>query len=107
MEEYSDIEIDTSDAYDAARAPNATPATMQTSEHNQAQHVGESGIEIEINQAGKLGVLRSISGNGAARFRLKAKQESRVTTRAGKSAEALIKQLASEELQRKKEKMQG
>ena len=59
--------------------------------------MGESGIEIEKNQAGKLGVLRSINGNEAARFRLKAKQESRVTTRAGKSTEEVIKQLASEE----------
>lgn len=98
MEEYSDIEIDTSDACDATRAPDATPATMRAPEHDQAQHVGQPGIKIEKNQAGKLGVLRSISGNGAAQFRLKAKQESRVTTRAGKSAEAVIKQLASEEL---------
>ena len=53
-----------------------------------------------------MGVLRSISGNGAARFRLKVKQESQITTRAGKSAETVIKQLASEELQYEKEKMQ-
>ncbi len=105
MEEYSDIEIDTSDTWGAPRAPDATPATMRALEHDQAQQVSHPGIEIEKNQAGKLGVLRPTSGNGAARFRLKTKQESRVTTRAGKSAEVVIKQFGSQELQTEKEKM--
>ena len=91
MEEYSDIEIGTSDACDAPRAPDATPATMRAPGHDQVQQVGCPGIEIEKNQAGKLGALRQPSENRAARFRLKTKQESRVTTRAGKFAEAVIK----------------
>ena len=110
MEEYSDIEIDTSDACVAPRAPDATPATMRGPEHEamyQAQQVRQPGAEIEKNQSGKLGVLRPTSGIRAARFKLKAKQESRVTTRAGKSAEAVIKQLASQELQGEKEEMEG
>ena len=110
MEEYSDIEIDASDACVTPRAPDATPATMRGPEHEamyQAQQVRQPGAEIEKNQSGKLGVLRPTSGNRAARFKLKAKQESRVTTRAGKSAEAVIKQFASQELQGEKEKMEG
>ena len=67
----------------------------------------QPGAEIEKNQSGKLGVLRPTSANGAARFKLKAKPESRVTTRAGKPAEAVIKQFASQELQGEKEKMEG
>ena len=106
MEEYSDIEIDTSDACDAPCAPDTTPATMQALEHDQAQQMSHLGIEIEKTKAGKLGVLRPTSGNGAVRSTLKAKQESRVTTRAGKSAEAVIKQYASQELQTEKEKME-
>ena len=64
------------------------------------------GIKIEKNQARKLRTLRPTSENGAARFRLKTKQELRVTTWVGKSAKAVIKQLASQELQGKKEKME-
>ena len=57
MEEYNDIEIDTSDACDAPRAPDATPATMRAPGHDQAQQVSHPGIEIEKNQAGKLGAV--------------------------------------------------
>ncbi len=95
MEEYSDIEINTSDACGAPRAPDKTPAIMRAPKHDEAQQISHLGIEIEKNQAGKLEVLRPTSRNGTAQFRLKAKQESRVTTRVGKSAEAVIKQFAS------------
>lgn len=79
---------------------------MQVSKHDQAQQVKHLGIEIEKNQAGKLEVLWPTSGNKATWFRLKAKQESRVTTWIGKSMEAVIKQFASQELQIKKEKIE-
>ena len=49
---------------------------------------------------GNLGVLRATSGNATKRLK------SRVTTRAGKSAQAVIKQFATQELQAKKGKMQ-
>ena len=72
----------------------------------QAQQMRQPDAKIEKNQSRKLRVLRSTSANRAARFKLKAKQESCVTTRAGRFAEAVIKQLASQELQGKKEKME-
>lgn len=108
MEEYSDIEIDTPDACVTPHAPDATPASTITQEHGKHQAPGQQvqlGTEIEKNQALNLGVLRPTSGNGATRF--KQRQESRVTTRAGKSAETVIKQVASQELQGEKEKMEG
>lgn len=103
MKDYSDIENDTLDAYDA------TSAIVKGQEHeaqHQAQQVHKLGAEEERNQSAKSGILRAASGNGAKRF--KTRQESRVTTRAGnrKSAKAVIKQVASQELQREKEKMQ-
>lgn len=110
MEEYSDIEIDTSDACVASRAPDATPTTMTGPEHEATypvQQVRQLGEKVERSRLGKLRVFRPTSGNAAARFRLKAKQELRVTTRAGKFAEAVIKQLASQKLQGGKEKMEG
>ena len=58
MEEYSDIEIDTSDACVAPRAPDATPTTMRGPEHEgtyQAQQVRQPGAEIEKNQPRKVG----------------------------------------------------
>lgn len=59
--------------------------------------------ELERNQAGNAGVLKATSGN--ATKRLKMRQETRITTRAGKSAEA-AKQLATQELQAEKGRLQ-
>ena len=101
MEEYSDIENDTFDACDA------TSAIVKGQEH-EAQHQALQGRQLgagdERNQSLKPGILRAASGNGAKQF--KTRQESHVTTRAGKSAEAVIKQVASQELQGENEKMQ-
>lgn len=49
-------------------------------------------------------VLKATSGNGARR--LKAKQETRVATRATKTAEAAMKQIVAQELQAEKFRMQ-
>ena len=65
MEEYSDIEIDTSDTCNVPHAPDMTPVTMQAPEHDQAQQMSHLGIEIEKTKAGKLGVLGRTSRNGA------------------------------------------
>lgn len=101
MEKYSDIQNDTFDAPDAT---DATPAIAQGQQH-EAQHptppVHPIRAENEGNHLAKAGILR------ARAKRLKTRQESRVTTRAGKSAEAVIKQFASQELRSEKEKMQG
>lgn len=96
MEEYSDIEIDTFDTCNVSRAPYAIPTTMRALGHHQVQQVDHSGMEIEKNQAGNLGVLRPTSGIRAW-FKFKAKQEFRVITQTGKSAKAVMKQVASEE----------
>lgn len=53
---------------------------------------------------GNAGVLKSTSGNVAKQ--LKMKQETRVTTRAGKTAEAAVKQMATQELQIEKARME-
>lgn len=92
------------DTFDAPDATDATPAIAQGQQQHQTppEHPGRA--ENEGNHLAKAGILRATSGNVAKR--LKARQESRVTTRAGKSAEAVIKQFASQELRSEKEKMQ-
>ena len=106
MEEYSDIKIDTSDKCDTPRTLDAISATMQAQEYDQAYLMSYPGIEIEKSKADKLRVLRQTCGNGVVQSRLKAKQESCVTTQADKSAEVIIKLYASQELQTEKEKME-
>lgn len=57
-------------------------------------------MEFEGNRLGSAGILKARSGNATKRLK------SRVTTRAGKSAETAIKQLATQELHAEKGKMQ-
>ena len=56
-------------------------------------------LEAEVGKShgSSMGALKTTSGNGAKR--LKAKQVTRVATRASKIAEANIKQIATQELQ--------
>lgn len=71
---------------------------MRDLEHkamNQAYQVRQPGEEIEKNKSGKLGVFQPTSVNVAAQLKLQAKKELRVNTRAGKSAEAVMKLFAS------------
>ena len=104
MEEYSDMENDTFDAPGATDATDATPANAQGQQQHQTPPEQPGRSDNEGNHLAKAGILRATSGNGAKRLRTR--QESRVTTRAGKSAEAVIKQFASQELRSEKEKMQ-
>ena len=60
--------------------------------------------ELERNQPPNIGVLKIASGN--ATKRLKARQDTRVATRATKNAEATIKQIATQQLQAEKARMQ-
>ena len=60
--------------------------------------------ELERNQSPNVGVLKITSGNVTKR--LKARQDTRVATRATKNAEATIKQIAAQELQAEKVRMQ-
>ena len=102
MEEYEDIENDAPDAYDAY---NATASTAAAGGQDQTGQIARQlGIEVERSQSANPGVLKTTSGNVAKR--LKMRQETRVTTRAGKTAEAAIKQIAAQELQAEKGRMQ-
>lgn len=93
MEEYEDVDIDASEASDA---------TSETAPHQTSQHWFEIGAGKNLSES--RGVLKATSGNAAKR--LKSRQETRIATRASKNAEAAIKQIATRELQVKKEKMQ-
>lgn len=96
MEEYEGMENDAS-------------TTAEGQEH-QAQHQAmqiarQLGAESERSQSGIVRVLRATSGNGAKRLRNR--QETRATTRAGgKTAEAALKQIASQELQAEKARIE-
>ena len=94
------MDIDASDAY------NANPATAVEGEHETPHQTLQHQFEVEArrNQSENLGVLKATSGNAAKR--LNNRQETRVATRASKNAEAAIKQLATQELQVEKGKMQ-
>ncbi len=91
-----------------ADATNATAATTEGQGQevlSQDLHITRQlGLEIARNQLGNPGVLKATSGNAGKR--LKIRQETRAATRAGKSAEAAIKQLAAQKIQAEKEKMQ-
>ena len=89
MDEYNDMEND------APGASGATTETVERQEHEALrqtlQIARQLELETEIIQSANLGVLKATSGN--ATKSLKMRQETRVTTRAGKSAEAAIKQI--------------
>ena len=102
MEEYEDIE---NDAFDACDATAATAGEQEHEAlHQNRQVARQLELEAERNQSVNPGVLKATSGNAAKR--LKVRQETRATTRAGKSAEAAIKQIAAQELQVEKGRMQ-
>lgn len=60
----------------------------------------QSELETERNELGNPGVLKATSGNAAKRWKMR--QETRATT---KSAEAAIKQIATQKFQAEKERM--
>lgn len=95
-----DMENDASDVCDAT----ASNAERQEHEALHREISRQLGVEVERNQSVNLGVLKATSGN--ATKRLKMRQETLGTTRASKSAEAAIKQIAAQELQAEKGRMQ-
>lgn len=99
MEEYEDIGNDAPDACDAS---TTTAVGHEGTLHQALQRQLEG--EAERNQLANTGVLKATSGN--ATKRLKIKQDARVVTRASKNAEAAIKQIATQELQAEKGRMQ-
>ena len=101
MEEYEDIENDSPDACDAY----ATASTATAGDQDQTWQIAHQlGIEVEKSQLANSRVLKATSGNVAKR--LKMRQETRVITRVGKTAEAAIKQIAAKELQTDEGRMQ-
>ena len=105
MEEYEDIECDAPNASDTPDAPDVT-TTMGEQENDLDRWMirqAERGMEGKLVE--NSGVLKVTSGNAAKR--LKSRQETRATTRAGKTAEAAVKQLANQELQIEKARMEG
>ena len=104
MEKYEKIENNAPNSFDAFDAP-ATTITPGGHKYGTLSQTGQimykGGVESEKNQLGNVGVLRATSGNATKRLK------SRVTTRAGKSAEAAIKKFVTQELQVEKDKMQG
>ena len=110
MEVYNEVENDAGDAYPhdatatAGHEHEEPNYSMQMVRHIEEEKDADRGDLVDM------GVLKPTSGN--ATKRLRTRQEMRgttrtITTRAGKSAEAVIKQLASQELQGEKEKMEG
>ena len=99
MEEFEDMESDAFDAPDAPDAPDAT-ATTRGHEYEAASQNGQMMRQLEAeskkSRLRSAGVLKATSGNAAKRLRVR--QETRVT-RAGKTAEAAVKEIATQELQ--------
>lgn len=106
MEEYEDMENDAFDASGAYGAPDATTVT-EGQEHEAAsqreQIVRQLAVEAERNRFGNAGVLKAASGNVAKRVKMR---ETRVTTRTSKTVEAAAKQMATQELQVEKARME-
>lgn len=100
MEEHKDIENDAPDPCDAS--------TTTTFGHERILHQALQRQFIEgkgeRSQLANVRVLKATSGNAVKR--LKIRQDTRVATRASKNAEATIKQIATQELQAKKGRMQ-
>ena len=96
-----------SDAFDAPDEPDATTTTggheYEAASQN-GQMTRQEEVGLERSQLGNAGVLKATSGNAAKRLRMR--QETRVITRAGKTAEAAGKQLAAQELQVEKARME-
>ncbi len=106
MEEYEDIEGDAFDAFDASDAPNATTTSGRQENEVTSQNrrmIRQLDVGLEGKLVGNPGVLKATSGNMAKRHKMR--QETRATTRVGKTAEAAVKQLATKELQVEKARM--
>ena len=92
------MENDTSNAFDAPSAPDATTATKRQ-EYKAASQKGQIMHQLEVgvkrNRLGNAGVFKAASRNVAKRLKMR---ETHVTARAGKTVEAAAKQMATQEL---------
>lgn len=92
MEEYEDFK---GDAFDA---PDATTNAGEQENGQNRQMIRQPEFGFEGKLGGNSGVLKATSGNGAKR---------RATTRAGKTAEAAVKQLAQKSFKLRKRAWRG
>ena len=102
---YNEVENDAFDAYDDATAETANGQEHEGPRHNlqMVRHVEEE-EDADRSQLIDMGVFKPTSGNATKRLRMR--QETRGTTRAGKTAEATLKQIATQEFQAEKGKME-
>ena len=104
MEEYEDVGSNALIAYNASDATDTTTGGQEQEAGRQSRQImGQSELQTEENDLGNPRVLKATSRNAAKRWKMR--QETRATTRAGKSAEAAIKQIATQKLQAEKERM--
>ena len=105
MEVYNEVENDAGDAY-PHDATVGTAVPEQDEPHNSMQMVRHMEEEEDADRSDliDMGVFKPTSGNATKRLRMR--QETRGITRATKTAEAALKQIASQELQAEKGKMQ-
>ena len=82
MEEYENMENDAPDALDATTA--IARRDEYEARHQSMDTASQPEEEVEKNYLSNLGALKATSGNGAKR--LKARQETRMATRASKNA---------------------
>ena len=102
MEGYSEVENDTCDAYKDATDGTAKGRELEGPHHNlqMVRHVEEE-EDADRSQLINMGVFKPTSGNATKRLRMR--QETRGTT---KAAEATLKQIATQEFQAEKGKME-
>ena len=106
MEVYSEVENDAGDAY-----PYDATAGTAGDEHEEPHHNMQMVRHIEEEEDAdrsdliNMGVFKPTSRNATKRLRMR--QETRGTTRSSKIAEATLKQIASQEFQAEKGKMQN
>ena len=105
MEGYNEVENDAYDAYDDATAGTAKGREHEVPHHNLqiVRHVEEE-EDADKTQLIDMGVFKPTSGNATKRLRMR--QKTRGTTRTDKTAEATLKQIATQEFQAEKGKME-
>lgn len=102
MDEYEDVEGDAFNARDATDARNPTTTTREDLNWP-SQIAGQAGVEAERNQLESLKALKGTSVNVAKRLRTR--QETRSSIKSGKTAEAVIRQIVTQERLVEKEKI--
>lgn len=95
MEGYNNVENDAFDVYNDATAGTAGKQKHEEPRNNLQMvcHIKEE-KEADRNQLVDMGVFKPTSTNATKRLRIR--QETRGTTRAGRTAEVILKQIATQ-----------